>query len=487
MRRRRPHGHRRGRLRGLFEEWRPSAITLGAPTYPLLVLFGLNAVDELDRTAFAVLLPNIRDHFGLDDTAVLGLVAVTTIAVLFIEVPLSFYSDRRSRVRIATTGAALWALFSFGTGLSVTVLMLVVMRIGSGAGRAVVTPTHSSLLSDYYEPAARVKVFSAHRQANSVGQILGPLTAGVLTVFFGWRWPFILFAVPTIVFVVLSLRLREPVRGTHERRAAGADEASAAVEEDHETAWATMKTLGRVRTVRRIWMAVPFLGIALFGIPNLLSLVYEDVFGLDAAARGVVAAGIEPLQIAGVFLGMPLVARIAANRPQFLLRFVAVVGVVDGILIVILAYAPHVAIAIGIHAILAASIGTLAPAFYALVSLVAPPRVRAASFSTMSVFAIPGIGLFLPLIGIVSDSLGIQASMIVMVPVSLAAGFILASASGFVVDDVATAQKESLARVVEMQAARTPRDDIPDEPADPPSAAIDVPTSTLDPSPDPGS
>ena len=34
----------------------------GAPLLPLGVLFGLNTVDELDRPAFAVLLPEIRDH-----------------------------------------------------------------------------------------------------------------------------------------------------------------------------------------------------------------------------------------------------------------------------------------------------------------------------------------------------------------------------------------------------------------------------------------
>ena len=433
----------------MVDEWRPSAVTLGAPVFPLVVLFGLNAVDELDRTAFAVLLPDIRDHFGLSDAGVLALVAMSTIAVLIIEVPLSFYCDRRNRVRIATTGAALWALFSVGTGLAISVVMLVLMRIGAGSGRAVVTPTHSSLLSDYYEPAARVKVFSAHRQANSVGQILGPLLAGVLAYYFGWRSPFILFGLPTVVFVVLALRLREPVRGSHERRAAGADEVTAATEEPHETAWATMRTLGRVRTIRRIWMAVPFLGIALFGVPNLLSLVYEDVYGLNSAHRGLIAAGVEPLQIAGVFLAMPVVARIAMGNPEFLLRFVAVVGVVNGGLLAVLAYAPNVAVAIGVHAVLAASIGTLAPAFFALVSLVAPPRVRSAAFSTMSVFAIPGIGLFLPLIGAVSDRLGIQASMVVMVPVSLAAGFTLASAHRFVRDDIDAVRIESLARVSE--------------------------------------
>ena len=291
-----------------------------------------------------------------------------------------------------------------------------------------------------------MKVFSAHRLASSVGQIVGPLAAGVLAALLGWRAPFLLFGIPTLVLVVLALRLREPVRGWHERRAAGADESLASAEERSGGPWATMRTLGKVRTVRRMWMAAPFLGIALFGIPSLLSLVYEDVFALSSAERGVVAAGVEPLQIVGVVLAMPIVARITSAHPGFLLRFVAVVGAVDGALLVLLAYAPHVGVAIAVHALLAASIGTLAPAFFALVSLVAPPRVRSAAFSTMSVFAIPGIAVFLPLIGVASDALGIQASMLVMVPVSLVAGLTLASGSRFAAADIEAVRTESVAR-----------------------------------------
>lgn len=429
----------RERITRWVDEWRPSAITLGAPTFPLLVLFGLNACDELDRAGFSVLLPDIRDHFELSDSGVLAIVSVATIASLLIEVPLSFYCDRANRVRIATVGAALWALFSVGTGLSMSVAMLVVMRIGASGGRAVVTPTHASLLSDWFPPAARVKVFSAHRQANSLGQILGPAFAGGIAYVFGWRAPFLLFAIPTAVFVLLALRLHEPPRGVHERLAAGVDEAEAANEDAPEGVWQTMKVLHSVRTIRRVWVAVPFLGIALFGVPNLLALVYEDVFGLNSLARGAIAAGIEPLQVAGVFLAMPHVARIAMRDPAFLLRFVAVIGVADGVLLVILAYAPHVSIAIAVHGLLAASIGTLAPAFFAMLSIMAPPRVRAAAFSTISVFAVPGIAIFLPLIGFVSDAWGIQASMVVLVPVALASGFILSSAARFVADDIARA------------------------------------------------
>ncbi len=435
-----------GSVRGWAAAWRPSVVTGGLPVFPLAVLFGLNAVDELDRTAFAVLLPDIRDAFGLSNAGALSIVSTTTIAVLIIAVPLSFYCDRANRVRIATVGAAVWGLFSLGTGLALTPLMLVVMRIGAGGGRAVVEPTHNSLLADWYPPETRVKVFAVHRQANSVGQILGPILAGTIAYFFGWRLPFILFAVPTAIVVLFALRLHEPVRGVFERRAAGLDEEAAQVEDAPESVGSTMVTLARVRTIRRIWFAVPFLGVALFGVQTLLALVYEDVFDLNSLARGWIAAGVEPLQIAGVFLIMPWVARMAVKDPGYLLRFVGLVGVADAICLVILAYAPSLWLAIAMHALLAASVGTLAPAFYALLSLVSPPRVRSAALTTIAVFAVPGVAIFLPLIGAFSDAYGIQPAMLLLVPIALAAGFILSTAAKFVLPDIAAAHAEARVR-----------------------------------------
>lgn len=426
-----------GALRNWANSWRPAVVTGGLPTFPLLVLFGLNAADELDRSAFAVLLPDIRDDLGLSDTGVLAVVTASTIAVLLIGVPLSFYCDRANRTRVATAGGAVWGVFSLGTALAFGPLALIAMRIGAGTGRAVVEPTHNSLLADWYPPETRVRVFSLHRQANSVGQIVGPAAAGSLAYFLGWRAPFLVFAVPTLIVVLFALRLREPVRGLHERRAAGADEAAAQIEDPPESVRSTMRILAGVRTIRRIWLAVPFLGVALFGIPNLLALVYEDVFGLNSLERGWIAAGIEPLQIIGVLVAMPYVARVAMRDPGFLLRFVGIVGVADAVFLVVLANAPNVGVAIAMHALLAGSIGTLAPAFFALLSLVSPARVRSAALTTIAVFAVPGIAVFLPVIGAVSDAFGIKASMLVLVPVALAAGFILASAARFVVPDIA--------------------------------------------------
>src|SRR3546814_4213431 len=107
--------------------------------------------------------------------------------------------------------------------MAATLWMLGATRAGSAIGKAVVEPTHGSLLADYYPPAARPKVFSFHRAANAVGSFLGPVTAGFLAAATSWRWPFVVYSVPTAIFVVLAWRMKEPVRGAHEREAACAD------------------------------------------------------------------------------------------------------------------------------------------------------------------------------------------------------------------------------------------------------------------------
>ena len=147
----------------------------GEALFPLIVLVGLNCVNYLDVSAFGILGPDIRDSFHLSNQGYLTLVALTQLGGLLLAVPLAYYSDRLPRVVIAVVGAAVWALFGLFTGLSVTVLMLVIARSGAGMGRAVITPSHNSLLSDYYPPEVRPDVFGFHAIGLAFGGLLGPV------------------------------------------------------------------------------------------------------------------------------------------------------------------------------------------------------------------------------------------------------------------------------------------------------------------------
>jgi ABC-type branched-subunit amino acid transport system ATPase component/predicted MFS family arabinose efflux permease len=442
--------NRRERLRDRLT----AGVTGGAPLYPLVVLFGLNAVDELDRSALNVLTPEIRDHFGLSLSGVLALVALVEVGAIVLGLPLAFWADRKSRVRIATGGAALWGGFSLLTGLAPSLFVLAVARAGAGMGRAVNTPTHFSLLADYYPTTVRSKVYGVHRSANSTGQILGPVVGGVLALFLGWRAPFVLFAVPTAVFVVLALRLREPARGAEERRALGATEDVALTEETAPRFGEGVRLLWGVRSLRRIWYSLPFVaGVIFVGLGALFSIFYEEEFGLNEAQRGLVSAVTEPFQILGLLIGIPVANKLMRRDPALVLRLLAVMGVVISSAFAGLAVAPTLPVVIGLHLFISGVGAVLQPGAYALVSLVTPPRARSLGFALGAVWVLPGLVAF-PVIGAVADSYGVRRALLVLVPLLLIGGFILASAGKFINADIVRTRTASLARSEALLARR---------------------------------
>ncbi|QYG92743.1 MFS transporter [Iamia sp. SCSIO 61187] len=431
---------RGGGLRG----W-AARITGGGPVLPLVVLFGLNAVDELDRTAFGILLPEIRDEFGLGTQGILTLIAVVTLLALVLQVPIAAAADRYPRVPLAAAGGALWGVFSLLTGLATGVVFLFVVRIFSGIGRATVDPTHNSLLADYYAPEARARVFSTHRAANAVGACIGPLSAGLLASAFGWRAPFLVFVVPTAIFVGLALWLKEPVRGGHERRAMGATEEVIATEEVSPSFGEGWRMVWKIETLRRIWYSLPFLGASLIGFVSLASLMYEEQFDLDEKARGFVAAGVEPAQLLGVILGARVATRLMAKDTSLVMRFLSLVAFVVSGALLAFALAPSLAVAIIANLVIAGSLAVLGPGILASLSLAIPPRARSIGFSVGALWVVPGL-LFLPILGAVADRWGIRWGMVLMVPIFLVGGLIIATAGASVNRDIAQVWKASAAR-----------------------------------------
>ncbi len=431
-----------------FVRWKLRT-TAGAPLFPLVVLFGLNAVDELDRTAFGVLLPDIRDDFHLNTSGILTVVALAALASLLVAVPVGFYADRLRRVRIAALGATAWGGFSILTGLATNVWTLGVARAGSGLGRGINDPVHNSLLADYYDIPVRPRIYSIHRIANAVGQFAGPLLGGLLAFWFDWRVPFFVFAVPTAVFVVLATRLREPKRGVFERRAMGASTQTAETE-DVPPSWAeSWRLVWAVRTLRRVFYALPFLALSIVGLLALSSLLYEQVFDLDAKARGFVAAAAEPAQVVGLIVGIPIATRLMARDPGLLVRFIGAVSIAASAAWAAFALAPNLPVAIAMNVLISGVIALIAPGVFAALSLTIPPKVRAFGFAAAGLWVIPGL-IVLPIIGALADEWGIRAALVVMVPVFIVGGLVLASVGPLIDGDIrrvwaaAAAQSEAL-------------------------------------------
>ena len=417
----------------------------GEAAFPLVVLFGLNAVDELDRTAFGILLPNIRDEFNLDDTKVLGLVALVSIAALVLQVPIAQYADRSRRVPLVIAGAVVWAMFSGLTGLATGVIMLTIARSGSAIGKAVIDPTHNSLLADYYPINSRSRVYSTHRAANAVGAFIGPLTAGLLAYAFGWRAPFLVFVIPTMIFAVIALRLREPIRGRWERQAMGASDEVIATEETAPSYAESWRTVQKIESLKRIWWSLPFLATALIGFVTLASLLYEQEFGLDERARGVASAIAEPFQLVGLVLGARIVTRRFLGNMRGLIRFLSGVAVATSIATIGFAVAPNIVFAVAVNCVISASLAMLGPGILVALSLAIPPRARSTGFSVASLWVIPGL-VVLPIIGWISGHVGIRWGMLVLVPLFVIGSLVLGSAGSMIDGDIAQVWRAAAAR-----------------------------------------
>jgi branched-chain amino acid transport system ATP-binding protein len=421
---------------GRWAAWK-ARTTGGAPLFPLGVLFGLNVVDELDRSAFGVLTPNIRDHFGLDLTGILTVISLSYIAAFLLAVPIGFYADRLPRIPIVVAGACLWGVFSVTTGLAATIWMLGVSRAGAGLGRAVNDPVHNSLLADYYDIPVRTRVYSIHRYANALGQFLGPLLGGLIAYYFDWRLPFVLFAVVTAVFVAMALRLRDPIRGHFERRAVGVSEEVIATEEVAPSWAESWRVIWQVRSQRRIFMALPFVAIGIIGLLVFSGLYYEEVFGLDERERGFMAALIEgPAQLVGLLVGIPLATRLMMKGPGHVLRFLAKVSAAVSAVWVVFALAPNLAVAVVANSLISVGLFLLLPGIFAVMSLAIPAKVRSFGYAVGLLWILPGF-LLLPLIGAIGEAHGLRIGLLAAAPVFLIGGLIVASGGSFVADDIA--------------------------------------------------
>ena len=428
----------------------------GLPAYPLLVLFGLNAVDELDRAAFGILLPEIREAFDLDLTGVLTLVTVTGVVGLLLQVPIGLMVDRTRRIPVALGGAVVWGVASLATGLAPTIVVLGICRTTSGLGKAIIDPTHNSLIADYYPPEVRVRAYSFHKAANAVGAFVGPLAAGLIAAATDWRVPFVVFAIPTMLVVVAGLKMREPLRGGHERRAMGVSDEVVDTEEVPPSFAESWRMVWRIEALRRIWYALPFLTVSIVGFGTLASLLYEERFDLDERERGLIAALVEPAQLGGLIVGATWGTRMMARHPGMALRLVSVTAFVSAVLAALWAMAPNLGFAIAAQVLLAGAAAVLAPSITAALTMAIPPSARGMGLAVGSLWVLPGLAV-LPVIGAIGDRWGLERGMLVMTPVLAVGGLVIASAGNVVERDIRQVWQSAAARAEALLARREGR------------------------------
>ena len=304
--------------------------------------------------------------------------------------------------------------------------MLVDRPFRAGMGRAVLTPTHNSLLSDYYRRRARRRL--PHRP--SVGQLRGASSwaadrraAGVL---------------PRLAGAVLLLR--HPDRsswswrsgsGSRARRARRRRTGAGASEEVVATtrpppSWAeSVRILWQIRTLRRIWASLPFLALSIVGLLPSARSTTRRSSASPRSQRGFVAAVAEPAQVVGILIGIPW-RRASCARIQAWGSACSLVAVgIAGAWVAFSRWRPA-AVAIGLERPDLRHRRTPRARHLRIAVAGHPPEGAIARVLDGFVCVLPGL-IVLYIVGGIADGYGIRQGLLIMVPVFLIGGLILSS------------------------------------------------------------
>ena len=194
--------------------------------FVVFVFFIFVLLHQADKLLISPLTTPIMETFEINE-AQMGAVSTAALVVAAVFYVLwGYLYDRFSRSRLLALASFIWGSTTWLNALAPNYPTFLVTRASTGVDDASY-PGIFSLLSDYFGPRLRGKVYGLIQVAQPVGFILGTLLATMLGEAVGWRSVF--FATGTAGILVAALiffGVREPRRGQAEPEMAGLEEFS---------------------------------------------------------------------------------------------------------------------------------------------------------------------------------------------------------------------------------------------------------------------
>ena len=171
------------------------------------VLAMANFMVVLDTTIANVSVPHIAGGLAISPSQ--GVWVITSYAVAeAITVPLTgWLAQRFGAVRCFVAGLAGFAFFSALCGLSGSLTMLVLCRVGQGLMGGPLMPLTQTLLVRIFPPEKRAKAMGMWAMTTVVAPIAGPILGGWISDNWSWPWVFFINLPVAGLIIVASWRM----------------------------------------------------------------------------------------------------------------------------------------------------------------------------------------------------------------------------------------------------------------------------------------
>ncbi len=411
---------------------------------PLIMVTFLSMIGVFSSRIFTIALPEIQRDLQVNVTFIITLAAWMGLVGNLLAVPFGYLGDRIKRVPLFGIGNAIASIGHVITGSATGKGGLTVGRVTDTMGGLGPQSVGFSLISDYVPPQHRGQAYAFRFAAYQIVAIVAPLLGGVVATIYTWRVPYIGFGVLGFLAALYFLRMPEPVRGYHERKAFGADEEVALRQQEPPSMGEALRAAWGVRTLRRYSYALPFEELGNLGFSIFYLFFLARTLNVDILGRGILLSLSGLAGLIGVVIGGRLTDRIMARNPGRVVIMHGAANLIAAIGFGGVAFAPNMTAVAVIAFPLYFGLAIVQPARYAVTSMVIPPRLRNLGLATLDLWTIP-VWLVFPIAAAIAGGLGFRGAILFFAPFSIIGALIIMSAGPYVEFDIRSAASASLA------------------------------------------
>lgn len=404
------------------------------------VFFAFMLLHQADKLLIGPLTTPIMKEFNIS-RAQMGFVTTGALLVGAIFYPLwGYLYDRYARAKLLALASFLWGSTTWLGAIAPNYSTFLVARATTGIDDASY-PGLYSLISDYFLPKLRGKIYGLLQLTMPIGYLIGMLLGIFLSGSIGWRGVFyITGGLGIVIALVIFFGVREPPRGQAEPELAELEHISV-----HRFNWEAARALFQKRTLRILFIQ-GFFGVFPWNVITYWFFNYletERGYSQDAVFMTMVLAVL--VLAAGYPLGGALGDFFFKRTPRGR-ALVAMTGVLTGaVMFTITMSVPHenqVLFAI-LLALTAIFIPIAAPNVVATVYDVTLPEVRSTALAVQYFIESSGAALAPGIAGLIADQTSLKtAFLLICISTWILCGIFFALVARYAPGDVHTLRQQ---------------------------------------------
>lgn len=177
------------------------------PKLTILVVVLTAFVTTFTGSALNLSIPDLSQEFHAGAGMVGWLVTGYTLAVAACSVPAGRVADITSLKSVLAIGVGLFTICCIAAVFSISIMMLILIRVVQGIGAAMIFSTNTAVLLKAFPAENHGRVIGYSLAATYAGLSSGPVLGGFLNQHFGWKAIFIVTGVITTAACIAVFRL----------------------------------------------------------------------------------------------------------------------------------------------------------------------------------------------------------------------------------------------------------------------------------------